>query len=447
MSVLLDSHKASSTAASREVFGWKLADLAWSTFDTTVTTALLGPYFIALIEDNGGSVNVAGLSINQASYFPYAVGISSLLQVLLLPLWGALADHTDHKKQLILAPAYLGGLATIGLYFVTGDTILLGGVLFLVASVAFGMARVVYDSLLPLIANPDERDRVSAAGSAWGYFGGFAYLLVNLLLFNTMSDDLGLAARLSLAGAGLWCVVFLAIGPGRYLQDRPAARGKPATISWISFSFSTLFALLKEMRSKYPQAFRYLIAYLIFIDAVSAILALATTFADEELKIDSGTLLLIILMIQFVAIPGSIFFGRLAERYGAKKALILNLSIWSVLVISSYLFMTTERDFWIVGGCIAIVLGGSRCLSRSLFAQMIPEDEEGQYFSLYQISANGSSWAAPFIFGVVAQTTGSVRLAILPLAAFFIMAIAVMATVDVRAGALDARPDEYSATS
>ncbi len=426
----------------KEVFGWKIADLAWSAFDTTVTTALLGPYFLALIEDNGGSVNVAGLSINQTSYFPYALGLSSLLQVLLLPLWGALADHTELKKKLIIWPAYMAGIATVGLYFVTVDTIVLGGILFLIASVSFGMARVVYDSLLPLIAEPKDRDRVSAGGFAWGYLGGFIYLLVNLLLFNLMADNLGLAARLSLAGSGVWCIIFIYLGPHRYLQDRPAANQKPPGASWVRFSFSALFTLIAEMRRKYPQAFRYLISYLIFIDAVSAVISLATTFADKELNIDSGTLLLVILMIQFVAIPGSIFFGRLAERIGAKKALILNLSIWTILVLAAYLFMTSELDFWILGGCLALVLGGSRSLSRSLFSQMIPADEEARYFGLYQMSANGSSWAAPFIFGLVAQSSGSVRLAILPLAVFFALAIAVMLTVDVRAGALTARPQE-----
>ncbi len=421
-----------------EIFGWKVADLAWSTFDTTVLSAVLGPYFLSLIEDNGGSVDFLGFSVDQASYFPYAVGLSSLLQVILLPLLGTIADHSNLKKQMIMIPAYVASLATLGFFFLTNNTVILGGLLFLIGSVGFGVAKVSYNSYLPLIAAPEDRDRVSSVGYAWGYFGGFTYLLCNLVLFQVLKDDLALAARLSLGGVGLWCLFFLTVGPQRHLRSRPAGAAKPVGVSWAKLSFVSLLQLFKDLRSKYPQALRYLIAYLIFIDAVSAIIALATTFADKELDIDGSTLLLIILMIQFVAMPGAILFGRLATRIGAKKALLINLSIWAALIIFAYVLLETVTHFWILGFGIAIVLGGSRALSRSLFSQMIPDAEEGRYFGLYEMSASGSSWAAPIIFGVIAQATGSVRLAILPLAFFFIAAIFLLLRVDVAAGMKDA---------
>ena len=428
----------------KEVVGWKMGDLSWSSYEVAVVVAVLGPYLAALIEDNGGSIDILGLAIDDAAFFPYAIALSALVQMVTLPLMGAIADHTRFRKQTILIPAYIASVATFGFFFLTKTNILFGGFIYLFSSVGFGLALVGYNSYLPLLTSPKNRDRVSSGGAAWGYFGAFSYLLITLIIFTLLPDNLGLAARLSLGGSALWCIVFLLIGPQRLLKDRPAAAAKPANVSWGRLGFLSVFRILKDLRTTYPQAAKYLIAYLIFVDAVSAIIALATTFGDQELEIESSTLLLVILMIQLVAIPGAVFFGRLAEWIGTKEALMVNLAAWAIIVFAAFAFMRTVAHYWILGFFLALVIGGARALGRSLFSLMIPESEEARYFGFYQMSASGSSWAAPIIFGVVAQISDSVRLAILPLVAFFIIAIVVLTRVDVETGIAQAKRTELA---
>jgi UMF1 family MFS transporter len=412
----------------REIVGWQMYDWGWSAFGTTVVTALLGPYLLALAEDNGG-VDLGILTVEPASFFPFAVSLSALLQVLILPLMGAIADHTDHKKTLMLGLVYGASITTMSMFVITGSTVALGGLLFVVASVTGGAAGVLYNSYLPEIAPPELRDRVSSAGFAYGYVGGGLWLAFNFVLIVLLED--GLAVRLSLAGSGLWSGFFIFVFTQRRLRSRPAARSKPDGPGWLRFSVSSVAATAREMRSRYPVTFRYLIAYLIFNDGVLTVLAVATSFAADELGAEAQTLLLLVLMIQFVAVPGAVGFGRAAERYGSKRSLVANLTVWAGLVIYAYLQLDSIPKLWVMGVVLALVLGGSQAISRSLYAQMIPAEREAEFFGFYEIASRGTSWIGPALFGVVNQITGSQRQAILSLIFFFVVGIALLLPVNV----------------
>ena len=416
-----------------EVFGWKMYDWAWSAFSTTVTTALLGPYLLELAEDNGG-VDVLGFNVDSASFFPFCVSASAIGQVLLLPFVGAIADHTAQKKRLMMSLAYAASAATAALFLVTGTTVLLGGILFILAGIGFSAAAVVYHSYLPDIAPPEKRDRVSSGGFAYGYLGGGLWLAANFALIALM-DDTALAVRISLGGTGIWCLVFFVLFPERLIQKRPASRTKPSNVGWLSLSFSSVFATLKEMRRDYPVTFRYLIAYLIFNDGIQTVITVSTSFAKDELPgVEAEDLLLLVLMIQFVAMPGALGFGRLAERFGAKKSLSWNLGVWVLLVVFAYLYLESLTQLWVMGVVLALVLGGSQALSRSLYAQMIPTNKEAEYFGFYEIAARGTSWIGPLAFGVVNQITGSQRQAILSLILFFVLGLALLIPIKVKDG-------------
>lgn len=419
-----------------EVFGWKMYDWGWSAHTTTVLTALLGPYLFELADDAGG-VDMAGWTIDPASFFPFAVALSAIAQVILLPLIGTVADHTPHKKRLLVTLAYGASLLTAALFFVTGDTIVLGGALFVLGAIGFAAAGVVYNSFLPEIAPPQLRDRVSSDGYAFGYIGGGIYLALNFALIALM-DDTALAVRISLGGAGVWAAVFIALFTHRRLKNRLPARTKPAGRGWIGFSLQGVVTTGKQLWTRYPVTFRYLIAYIIFNDGIQTVIAVSTSFAADELDAEAETLLLLVLMIQFVATPGAMGFGRWAERIGAKKALIVNLVVWAGLVIYAYGFLTSITQLWIMGAVLALVLGGSQAIARSLFSQMIPSDAEGEYFGFYEIASRGTTWIGPLLFGVVNQITGSQRQAIISLILFFVAGIAVLVTVDVRRGMSDA---------
>jgi UMF1 family MFS transporter len=423
----------------REVLGWQMYDWAWSAFSTTVVTALLGPYLFELAEDSGG-VDLLGRTINEGSFFMFAVSLSALLQVIALPLVGAVADHTPHKKRLMLSLAYLGSAVTAGLFLITEDFILLGGLLFVVAAVAFSAAAVIYNSFLPDIVPPALRDHISSKGFAFGYLGGGLWLAANVVLISLM-EDTGLAVRISLGGTGVWCAVFFALYPHRLLRPRSAVRPKPTGTGWLWFSLRSATITMLDMRRDHPVAFRYLIAYLVFTDGVTTVITVSTSFAADELDAEPETLLLIVLLIQFVAVPGALLFGRMAERYGAKRSLEINLAVWIGVVVYGFALLKSVNQLWVMGFVVALVLGGSQALSRSLFAQMIPSSREAEYFGFYEIAARGTAWLGPGVFAVVNQIVGSQRSAIPSLIAFFAIGLALLTRIDVRQAMVDAGQD------
>ena len=370
------------------------------------------------------------------------------LQVLFLPLLGTAADFTPHKKRLMLTFAYAGAFATILLFFVRGEmgtfgangAVIAGSLLFIIGNLCFGAAIVSYNSFLPDIASPDQRDKVSSKGFAWGYLGGGVLLVFNLVLLTVM-EDTGLAVRISLASAGVWWMVFTWLFPQKRLRQRVPFNKIPEGTSLFRFGMQRIMKTLREMRSKYPETLRYLIAYLIYNDGIQTVIAVSTAFAADELKTESSTLLVLVLMIQFVAFGGAYLFGWLAGRMGAKRAVVISLVLWSAVVIYAWLFLFNDTQLFILGFVIAIVLGGSQALSRSLFSQMIPTAQEAEYFGFYEISERATSWIGPLAFAFAVQLTGSQRIAIVTLVIFFIVGMALLSLVNVRKAMQDAGND------
>lgn len=422
----------------REIFGWTMYDWANSAFSTTVVTTFLGPYLDSLAQAQGG-IQLFGLTIEGGSFFSYCVSISVILQVFFLPILGAISDFTHLKKRLMMTFAYIGAGATILLFFVTANTILLGGLLFIIANLSFGAAIVFYNAFLPEIASPDERDAVSSRGFGLGYLGGGLLLVLNLVVvLFVLADDAGLAVRLSLASAGVWWFVFTYFFTQPRLVQRAARRALPSGENYLSVALKQLRHTLHDMRHKYPNTLRYLIAYLVYNDGVQTVIAVSTIFAARELGADSQTLIILVLLIQFVAFGGAFGFGYLAGRIGAKNAILISLVIWSGLVIYAYGFLFELYQLWILGAVLALVLGGSQALSRSLFSQMIPADQEAEYFGFYEISERGTAWIGPLAFGLVLDITGSSRLAVLMLIFFFVVGLILLYTTDVKRAIVEA---------
>ena len=427
----------------REQIGWYFYDWANSTFSTTVVTVFLGPYLTSVARaaaDQNGMVYPFGLPVAAGSFFPYSVSLSVLLQVLFLPILGAIADYSHAKKFLMGLFAYIGAGATIGMYFVEGTHYLFGGLLFLIANLAFGASVVFYHAFLPEIASPDRRDAVSSQGWALGYLGGGLLLLVNLWLYNSR-EALGLsqnlAVRICLASAGVWWALFTVI-PLLTIRRHEAVKRLPSGDHFLTVGFRQLGHTFSQLRH-YPQTLLFLAAYLLYNDGIQAVIALAAVFGAEELKLDQGVLIQAILMVQFVAFFGALGFGFLARRTGAKAAIGLTLIIWTGVVIYSY-FMPANvpAQFFLLASVIAVVMGGSQALSRSVFSLMIPQGQEAEYFSIYEISERGTSWLAPLLFGLAYQFTASYRIALVSLMVFFIAGFSLLALVNVRRAAEEA---------
>jgi MFS transporter, UMF1 family len=439
----------------REIFGWAMYDWANSAFSTTVGTVFLGPYVSSLAraaaEQVGSStVSVLGIAVAPDSFLPYCVSISVGLQVFFLPILGAIADFTHLRKAMMQFFAFVGSVATILLFFVTGEVWWLGGLLFIIANLAFGAAIVFYNAYLPDIASEDQRDRVSSYGWALGYLGGGLLLLFNLAFYQ-LRDYMGvseaLAVRVNLASAGVWWFGWSFLTWSR-LRTRRAARSLPPGKNYLTVGFEQLRTTFREA-GNYPQTIRYLIAYLVYNDGIQTVIAVSAIFAAAPLiqgglAIDQGTLIILILMIQFVAFGGALFWGRLATWVGAKQAILISLVIWSLVVIYAYFGLQGDNrvtEFFILGVFIALVLGGSQAISRSLFAQMIPEGKEAEFFSIYEVSERGTSWIGPLLFGLVNQLTGSLRPAIVSIIIFFVLGLVLLSRVDVRQAMLEAGHD------
>ena len=273
-----------------------------------------------------------------------------------------------------------------------------------------------------------------------GYLGGGVLLLLNLVLFllrDRIGLDGALAVRINLASAGVWWLLFAQIA-FRRLRPGQTRVALPKGENYLTIGFKQLRHTLRDMRL-FPHTLAFLIAYLFYNDGVQTVINVSSTFGAEELKLDLSSLSLLILVIQFVAFGGSFLFFWIAKKIGTKRAIMVSLVIWAILVIYAFGFLYTNAQFWLMGIVLALVLGGSQALSRSLYAQMIPSDREAEFFSFYEISERGTSWMGPLVFGLINQFTGSMRLGILSLIVFFVVGLVLLARTNVDKAIAEAR--------
>ena len=422
----------------RELFGWKMYDWANSAFYTTVVGALFSPYITRLAQaavgENGVVLDLGPLGHVTAKSLPtLCVSISVGLQVFLLPVLGALGDYSDLKKRLMAVFCYIAVVANCLMFFIQGGLYLWGGLLFIIANVCFGAALVFYNAFLPEIATDDQTDKVSSRGFAYGYLGGALLLVFNFLLVQRAEQigiTTGMAVRLSLLSAGVWWGGFALI-TFALLKSRPKKKSLPPDKSYISAGFAEIIGTFKELR-RLPLTLRYLIAYLIYNDGVQTVIFASSAFLEQELFPGGNPsfLLQIYLMVQFTAVGGALLFERLAYLIKTKNAIIVSLVIWAGVVIYAYRFLNSVPEAWFMAGVIAIVLGGSQALSRSLFSRMIPPGKEASFFGLYEVSERGTSWMGPLLFSIVIARTGSYRQALLSLIFFFVVGLIVLAITD-----------------
>ncbi|MFY1661940.1 MFS transporter [Micromonospora sp. WMMD1274] len=430
----------------RERTGWYFYDWANSAFQTTVITVFLGPFLTTVTElaagcelgadSCNGAVYPLGVKVAAGSFYPYLISLSVFLTVFVLPVIGAIADRSAHKKRLLAGAAFTGAGATIAFAFVTGERYLLGGALFLIANISFGAAVVVYNSFLPQLGGPDERDGISSRGWAIGYLGGGLLLALNLVAVTMLSEE-GNAqrtldlARWSIVSAGVWWAAFTLV-PLRWLREHPTAAALQAGGNVLTDGFRQLGRTLREIKA-YPLTLYFLLAFLVFNDGIQTVITLASQYGTEELRLEQSTLIVTILLVQFLAFGGALALGALAKRIGAWKTVLLSLVLWTGVIIAAFrLPAEAPVPFMILGGCIGLVLGGSQALSRSLFSQLIPAGKEGEYYGFYEISDKGTSWLGPLAFGLVFQLTSSYRVGLVSLLIFFVVGFALLAAVPMR---------------
>jgi UMF1 family MFS transporter len=379
---------------------------------------------------------IRGLSAT--SLYGYTLGLSALLVLLTSPLLGAIADRTASKKRFLMVFCAVGSAASLAMAAIGPGDVWLALGLFLVANIGFVSGNVFYDSFLPHIAPLEQRDEVSGRGYAYGYLGGGLLFVADLLLVQFHAQlgiaDAGVAIRIALGAVGLWWGGFSLI-TFRRLREAPASAPAPPLRALFGEGFGRLARTLRAIRPL-RGLLLFLAAFMIYNDGIQTVIAMATIYGSEELGFDTLTLMGCLLMIQFVGIAGARLFARLATRIGAKGAVLLSLAVWAGVALYAFA-MTRAVEFWILGGVVGLVLGGSQALSRSLYSRIIPPSASAEFFGFFSVFEKFSAIGGPILFAAIRQVSGSARLSILSLAAFFLVGGVLLAFVNVRRAEAD----------
>jgi UMF1 family MFS transporter len=419
----------------REHRAWALYDVANSAWMTTILQIF--PLFFV-------HVAAAGLPPEWArARFAFATSLSVILVGLSGPLLGAMADARRCKKRYLGIFLGIGAAATAAMYGIREGQWQFALATFVVGNVCVTATLAFYNALLPAIAAEGEVDRVSAAGFAVGYLGGGTLLAVNAAMIANPAAlgfaDPADAVRLSLLSVAVWWVLF-SIPLFRRVPEPggPAAPGADAGNALIA-AIRRLRATLRDLR-QYGDAGLLLLAFLIYNDAINTIVRMAVTFGDE-IGISTSSLIGALVMVQFVGVPFAFAFGWLADRYGAKRAVLVALAIYALISVYGFA-LRTATQFYVLAFFVGTVQGGAQALGRSLFASMIPKHKAGELFGFFGVFDRFGGALGTLVFGVMLSATGSSRPAILTLVLFFAAGALLLWKVDVERGRQAARAAE-----
>jgi UMF1 family MFS transporter len=434
----------------REQRSWYWYDWANSAFYTTVLTVLFGPYMINVAGKAAGcvdpddtcsnTVHVLGLPLAAGSLPAYLTSFATIASAFILPVVGAMVDRSPRKRVHMALFAWIGSFFCALLFFMKGEGWQIGAVAIVVSSILAGCSLVSYYAILVDISTEDERDHVSTRGWAWGYLGGGILLALNLVVYlfhDSFGLSEGMSVRLSMLSAAVWWAGFTLI-PFFGIRNRPPRNLVDVHGGLWARSFGQLWTTLKGLPA-YPMTMTFLIAYLFYNDGIQTVINSAAVYGSEQLGFGQSVLIATILLIQFVAFGGALFFGRLARTYGAYRCLLYGTYAWMVIVVAAmFLPRKNVALFLLAGIAIAVVMGGTQALSRSFFSLLIPHGREGEYFALYNACERGTSWFGTLLFGVMFQITGSYRPAIVSLIIFFVLGAIFLLRLDPQRGIREA---------
>ncbi len=421
---------------------WAFYDWANSVYSLVISSAIFPIFYGALFRVGGvEKVSVFGGEIARAPLISYITSAAFLFIAFITPLLSGIADYLGNKKVFMKFFCYLGGLSCIGLYWFSLEHIYLSLGCYFFGLVGFWVSFAFNNSYLPDIAFPEQQDRISAKGFSLGYIGSVILLIVNLAMvmkpdiFGIVSDP-GEAAELkamkySFVSVGIWWIIFAQYS-FFHLPKGFRKAGKRTNIILNGF---------KELKSVWLQLGnqtilkRYLMAFFVYSMAVQTVMLIAAYFGEQEILWGSDNerttgLIVSIMVIQLVAIIGAMLTARASRAFGNIRTLVVVNLCWLLICIYAY-FVYTPTEFYIAAGFVGLVMGGIQALSRSTYSKFIPETiDTTSFFSFYDVSEKIGIVIGTFIYGFIAQRTGSMRLATIFLGLFFLIGMLLLLRVN-----------------
>jgi MFS transporter, UMF1 family len=419
----------------KTIHAWCMYDWANSVYSLTITSAIFPIYYqsVAVNANGGDRVDFFGVEIVNSVLYSWALSASFLMVALMLPLLSGIADYAGKKKFFLKIFMSIGSISCLGLFFFTGENVEWGIICSVLASIGFSGSLVFYDAFLNEIVTEDRRDMVSARGYSYGYIAGVILLIINLVVITFYDSfglaDEGIASRIAFLTVGVWWMGFSLYAISKFPEKERNGKDEGEVLSNGYKELRKVWFQLKEIDSMR----KFLLAFFFYNMGVQTVMYLAATFGSKELKMETGSLIMTILMIQFVAIGGSYLFAYLSKRKGNVYSLMTMTMIWIAICIGAY-FVNAEAQFFVLASVVGLVMGGIQSLSRATFSKIMPQDtkDTASFFSFYDVTYNLSIVVGTFIYGYVEQVTGSMRNSTLALAFFFVIGMIFLSQVKLK---------------
>lgn len=408
------------TASKKVINGWAMYDWANSVYNLVITTTFFPIYFLAV---TGEHVSFLGMNFVNSALYNYSMAAAYLLVALASPILSSIADTRGNKKNFLRFFTILGSLSCCALYFFDGDHLLLGVICFILSTIGYCGGLVFYNSYLPEIAAPEDRDRISARGFSMGYIGS---VILQLLGFGlvVMGPKLGLdksqPVQLTFLLVGIWWFGFAQITFARL--PKSIATAAQHTGSAFTEGFTELRKVYAQVK-QLPVLKRFLRGFFFYSMGVQTVMMAATIFGGKVLKLPDEMLIVTVVVIQIVAIAGAWSMARLSTRFGNLRVLIAVVIFWIGICIAGYK-MQTAMHFYLLATAVGLVMGGIQSLSRSTYAKLMPETEDTtSFFSYYDVTEKLSIVIGMFSFAYIDDITEDMRNSVLALVVFFVIGL------------------------
>ncbi len=410
----------------RAVWSWAFYDWANSAYSTTVMAGFFPLFFKEYWADPHNPSQ-------STFYLGMANSIASLVVAALAPLLGSIADQGSAKKKFLTFFAFLGVIMTGGLWMVAQGNWQMAVLFYVIATIGFASGNVFYDALLPGLASEERVDAVSSLGFGLGYLGGGLLFLVNVFMYLKPEifgiPDGATAIKLSFLSVAVWWAVFTI--PLILFVPEPKNYENIDFNNAIRMGWVQLVQTFKEIRNMKVVG-TFLLAYWFYIDGVDTIIRMAVDYG-MSLNFPGESLIIALLIVQFVAFPAALIYGWLASKIGAKTGIMVGITAYSFITLLGY-FMTEAWHFYVLAILIGLFMGGIQALSRSLYTRIIPPDKSAEFFGFYNMLGKFAAIIGPALMGTIALVTGSARLSILSILLLFILGAFFLNKVDVKEG-------------